>query len=274
MSGFLGSNDSQQVQIDQSITQALDGYQIQINDIVSGAGGVTFTEFNNAQNEQASVNQDVLKALDGYDSNINSITGSSNSFHTDQTQWNQSVLQALDGYAISTNSTIITSLKVEYSNDNTKYTQISHNGIDGYISTSYGDLLLNPSSGNVSPGGNIGFGSNDNKWQDGYFFDLNSEGIVLGINSIVFTDSPYLMRQNDHTLICDCTNGAITIKLPASSGNTGRIYNIKKIDSSGNSVTIAASGTELIDGSNNATISAQYSNRNIQSDGLGNWWIL
>lgn len=62
----LDQSINAQSQINENILQSLDGYQTQINDLVSGAGGVTFTQFNNAQDAQQETNQDILKSLDGY----------------------------------------------------------------------------------------------------------------------------------------------------------------------------------------------------------------
>jgi hypothetical protein len=49
-----------------------------------------------------------------------------------------------------------------------------------------------------------------------------------------------------------------TITLPALAGITGRIYSIKKTNSSAATVTIDANSTELIDGVQTLVISAQY----------------
>ncbi|MBN4066007.1 hypothetical protein JYT51_01585 [Candidatus Amoebophilus asiaticus] len=59
----------------------------------------------------------------------------------------------------------------------------------------------------------------------------------------------YTVTASDYTILGDASSGNITITLPASSGITGRIYVIKKTDSSGNTVTLDGNASETIDGS-------------------------
>jgi hypothetical protein len=71
----------------------------------------------------------------------------------------------------------------------------------------------------------------------------------------------------------DATSGLKIIALPPANTVTGRIYRIKKIDSSSNSVVLAADGVELIDGNNTFTIQDQYYCLNVVSNGTG-WDII
>lgn len=86
------------------------------------------------------------------------------------------------------------------------------------------------------------------------------------------TASSDTLNQTNSTVLCDCTSNAITINLPAASA-AGRLYIIKKIDSSVNTVTIDGSGGETIDGATTATLNAQYESLTLQSNG-SNWFIL
>jgi hypothetical protein len=79
--------------------------------------------------------------------------------------------------------------------------------------------------------------------------------------------------EADYTIVCDATNGAITVDLPATASFTNRILHIKKVDSSANAVTIDGNASETIDGALTAVISVQYNSIPIQSDG-SNWHIL
>jgi len=72
--------------------------------------------------------------------------------------------------------------------------------------------------------------------------------------------------------LCNSSSGSITVNLPASSGNSGRILYIKNTGGSGNSVTVTANGTETIDGSNSQTVS-DYDTLKIVCDG-NNWWVI
>jgi hypothetical protein len=83
----------------------------------------------------------------------------------------------------------------------------------------------------------------------------------------------YTITASDHTIICNATSGAFTITLPAAASHTGRIYHIKKIDSSGNAVTVDGNSSETIDDGTTAVLTVQYETISIQSDGA-EWWIL
>lgn len=99
---------------------------------------------------------------------------------------------------------------------------------------------------------------------------LSGSAIELPIQTV--TASSVSLGANDYSVICDCSSNPITVNLPTAVGNT-RIYNVKKVDSSINKVTIDGNGAELID--NNLTQSLFYRDESmtIQSDG-SNWWIL
>ena len=68
----------------------------------------------------------------------------------------------------------------------------------------------------------------------------------------------------------DATLGAITATLPTAVGITGRVYGIKKIDSSVNAVTIDGAGTETIDGALTWSTATQWAGVFIMSNGA-NW---
>ena len=73
------------------------------------------------------------------------------------------------------------------------------------------------------------------------------------------------------TVLCDCTSGNITISLPTAVGNQAA-FNIKKIDSSSNTVTIDPDSSETIDGAATVTIYDDDDFVQVQSDN-SNWVI-
>lgn len=82
----------------------------------------------------------------------------------------------------------------------------------------------------------------------------------------------YTITDTDDFLLGDATSAGFTMTLPTPVGRTGRVFTVKKKDSSGNAVTIAtAAGT--IDGSSTVALSTQYQSRTVRSDGA-NWWIV
>ncbi len=90
--------------------------------------------------------------------------------------------------------------------------------------------------------------------------------------TITNANSPYTAALTDYHISCDTSSGAITVNLPVAS-NTGKIYVIKKSDSSANAVTIDADGTETIDGNVTYTLSNQYDFVVLQSSGT-EWKII
>jgi len=98
---------------------------------------------------------------------------------------------------------------------------------------------------------------------------VTTGGLTTGIQTV--TAASDTLVDTDHTTLCDCTSNAITINLPTAVA--GLRYEIKKIDSSSNAVTIAANGSETIDGSATVTLQSQFQSITIVSDG-SNWFIV
>ena len=72
---------------------------------------------------------------------------------------------------------------------------------------------------------------------------------------------------------CDCTSNAIAVTLPNATFASGAVYVIKKSDSSAHAVTIGTTASQTIDGASTQTLSAQYSEMGVFSDGQ-NWNII
>lgn len=82
----------------------------------------------------------------------------------------------------------------------------------------------------------------------------------------------YTLTADDHTILANATSAAFPLTLPPASGLAGIEFDIKKIDTSGNSVTIDADGTETIDGSLTIVLSSPYDAVTLRCDG-SNWFI-
>ena len=83
----------------------------------------------------------------------------------------------------------------------------------------------------------------------------------------------YTVTPADYTILCDTTSGPLTVTLPVAGGSSnGHIYNVKKIDSTANAVTIAADGAETIDGNISISIAVQWTCLTVQSNGT-DWFI-
>ena len=93
------------------------------------------------------------------------------------------------------------------------------------------------------------------------------------IAATVAKTGAYTATATDYVIICNATSASFTVTLPAAASHTGRVYHIKKIDSSGNTVTVDGASAETIDDGATAIITTQYESITIQSDG-SEWWIL
>jgi hypothetical protein len=93
------------------------------------------------------------------------------------------------------------------------------------------------------------------------------------ITAVINKTGAYTAIDSDRVITCDASGGAFTITLPAASGRTGRIYHIKKTDSSANGVTVDGNASETIDGSTTVILSSQHDSIMIVSDG-SNWHII
>ena len=69
----------------------------------------------------------------------------------------------------------------------------------------------------------------------------------------------------------DATGGARTATLPTASTCAGRQILITKVDSSGNAVTVACSGSETIQGSATISLAAQWNKALVISNGNTGW---
>lgn len=82
--------------------------------------------------------------------------------------------------------------------------------------------------------------------------------------------SDYTITATDGVIVADATTGNILITLPAAAGLQGKVYTVKRIDSSANTVTVQ--GAQTIDDAVNQLLN-QYDALMIVSDNT-EWWII
>ena len=89
----------------------------------------------------------------------------------------------------------------------------------------------------------------------GHSVDTNqvSKESIIDVVTLINTDSPYSLGQR--SVLCDTTLGSITINLPTASRSKGAVVLIKKI-ATGNTVTVDADGSDLIDASATAILTS------------------
>ena len=85
--------------------------------------------------------------------------------------------------------------------------------------------------------------------------------------------SNYTITGTDVVIFADATSGSVTITLPTASANAGYRFYVKRIDNSGNTCSIARSGSDTIDGQTSITIAAQYDSYTVVSNG-SLWYII
>ena len=95
-------------------------------------------------------------------------------------------------------------------------------------------------------------------------------GLTLTLDEVVISST---LTGYQTLIMVNASSGGITITLPAAASHTDRVYIIKKIDSSGNVVTIDANGSETIDGETKIELTLQYQYVTIVCDG-DEWFII
>ncbi len=92
-------------------------------------------------------------------------------------------------------------------------------------------------------------------------------------SAIAVKTSNYSVADSDSVLLGNAASNTITFTLPSAVGMTGRQFTIKKTDSSTNTVTVATSSSQKIDGGTTVALSSQWQFLTVISDG-SNWMVV
>ena len=98
-------------------------------------------------------------------------------------------------------------------------------------------------------------------------------GIGWTVVNANFAGTPYTATAATDLYIVDATAGNIVINLHVAATNRTRPLQIKRVDSTLNTVTVTANGVETIDGVSSQVVTGQYTNMTIMNDGSA-WYIL
>ena len=101
---------------------------------------------------------------------------------------------------------------------------------------------------------------------------LQTQGIVMG--KVTSSSATMTVSRNDHIIAADASSGDVTIDLLPAAWYPGRELIIKRTDNSGNSVTVDAAGTDVIDGAGTKTIVSGYGSLAIVAVDTGMWAIV
>jgi len=179
-----------------------------------------------------------ILVLDG-NGNVGVGTTPSSAFHVDASS---SIVKLYDSAMVAGGKSVLRigkddavneTFSIEYKQHATKSLVSFH-----FYGNTFGDSLV------LEYGGNVGI----KETSPTSTLDVDGS-LSLAIETITAAAT---LDITHYTVLCDATAAAFTVTLPAASGATGRIYNIKKIDS---------------------IIGIQYTNIKIQCDG-SNWYIL
>lgn len=91
--------------------------------------------------------------------------------------------------------------------------------------------------------------------------------------AIAAKTTTYTATATDDVIHCSASGGSWTLTLPAAASNSGKMYYIKKTDSSANTVTVDGNSSETIDGASTFVLRLQNECIQITSDGT-NWIIV
>lgn len=105
------------------------------------------------------------------------------------------------------------------------------------------------------------------------WLDTSTDATGTESLAVATKTTSYTATNSDAVILCDASAAGITVTLPTAVGRLGRVYNIKKIDSSSFTVTVDGDGSETIDDGTTAILTVQYESITIISDGT-EWWIL
>lgn len=96
---------------------------------------------------------------------------------------------------------------------------------------------------------------------------------VGALPSIVATAVSVAVSAANSLVLCDATGGNITIDLPSAATATSLRIAIKKVDASGNTVSVVGNLGETMDGTTPQVLAAQWDSIEILSDG-NDWFIV
>ena len=105
----------------------------------------------------------------------------------------------------------------------------------------------------------------------------NSTSVVLSwinnaSNVVTWTNTLYSATNNNATILVNHPSAPFGVLLPSANTVVGQQYQIKKIDSSANAVTVSTTSSQTIDGNLTYSLATIYKSVTLQSDG-SNYYI-
>lgn len=91
----------------------------------------------------------------------------------------------------------------------------------------------------------------------------------LPVRTVAVTST---LLETDRIILGDAGGGAVTLTLPVALGRRRRMT-VKRLNAGAN-VTVAAAGTDTIDGAASVVLTAQWQVLDLIADGISAWFVL
>lgn len=110
---------------------------------------------------------------------------------------------------------------------------------------------------------------------DSQVYILTSSGVEAPVRTAALATktTTYTLVPTDSVILADATSGSFTLTLPTAVGAAGQQFTIKKIDTGTNTVTVATTSSQTIDGPTTRVLRTPNLLITVASDGT-NWQIL
>lgn len=97
---------------------------------------------------------------------------------------------------------------------------------------------------------------------------------IATVVNVVTVTTTYTVGSIVYYVRGDSTGGTFTITLPPALNLQGRRILVKKVDASGNAITVAAAGSDTIEGSATKSLAARWDKYHLISNGTDGWELL
>lgn len=167
-----------------------------------------------------------------------------------------------------------------------------HVGAGNGIIVNDDDVAVNPGSGivvntngvNVDIAGQTATTTPDDqdkilihRTDDGNLYHIEYSNFVAGLGTTKSIEEITASKASSYAYkdvtLGNAGSSSLTATLPPAADYTGKVLTFKKIDSTGNTVSIAGSGSQTIDGGSSKSLYYNYESISIISNGT-NWYII
>jgi len=280
LSSFADNTDAQTLSLVGNMVSISNGNSIDISSFMDNTDSQTLSLSGNNLSISNGNTIDLSRYLDNTDAQNLTLSGSTLSISggnsvtlPDVSTTNEIQNLSLTGNTLSISSGNSVNLSSFLDNTDNQTLSFSNdtlrisNGNSIYFGGSNQTLSLSGNNLSISGGNTVAFNNVTFTGQtklDGTF--------TFKIKTVDSNDDPYT-AGDEILILADGSLGAMQVRLPQASTVPGRVYIIKKIDSSSFAITINPAGVETIDGVLTPTLSTQYQFIQVISNG-STWYTI